>query len=456
MADTAWVLIHYGSVGEGKHRRLAWLSLARHNGHRPIRQAFWRLNPGASVGLLDQMMSHQPEALMKESVAFADIADEVRQWLEDAQLIALHEREAGHLLRSHFQEAGLKWRGRIQPLAPFLEAAGMEAGELSRPNLRTLSRANGLPVPEGREEEVAPSMLLHLWQEAHQRLRGEKMQQVGQALKRLHSLPSQVDHRALHHLPNRCGVYYLMDEQRRVLYIGKSNRIHDRVRSHLTNDRPDSAGYHLRRQVHTFQHTETGGALVALILESEEIKRWMPPFNRAQRRKKRRYALHFLEGDNCYEIALRHPKRPPLREFASRQSALHFLQRRLEQLEQDPGDVHVDAINRVYPGDSIAPWAWPPDPLVHEPAFPWDDFFVLGPGRTPEERSLVMVKDQAYVGFGFAEAETLEAQPPMHWRLFVRSRRNDEDVRHIIRQWLRQHGEDELVVVAEDGNVTSQ
>ena len=452
MGDSAWILIHYGCVGSRQRRRLVWLSLVRHNGKRPIGANFWRINPGIAVNLLDQMVSHQPEALLEAAPLFGEIAREVHQQLEKGRLIAPKDREAAHLLRSHFDEAGFKWRGRVQPLDPYLEAAGMEAGTLAKGNLHAAARANGLPVPDLMvpEEKAGPMMMLNLWQEARQRLSGEKMDALRKHESQRGIIPRHIDHKALHQLPNRCGVYYMLDANQRMLYIGKSNRIHDRIRSHLANDQPDSPGYHLRRQVFTFRYTETGSELIALLLESSEIKRYMPPYNKAQRRKKRRYVLHYSHEGGYYEIALRQPERPGLKEFASRNGVLYFLQRRLSQLGIPPENARLQSNCRIYRGPQIDEAKWQPDVLVREPLFPWDHFFIVGPGRQEEERSLVLVYQQTYKGFGFAEASALEAQSPQHWFPFIRRRPDNEDLRAILRQWIKRTEAEDVVAIDPD------
>lgn len=450
MGDTAWILIHYGFVGNRKNRRLAWLSLTRHNGIRPIGHHFWRIRPGTAVNLLDQMVSHQPEALMEEAQPFSELAETIRDQLQGARLVAMDGREATHLLRAHFDQAGIRWRASVHAIDPFLEQAGMEAGPLAKGHLRAACRANGLPVlQEQREEDAGPAMLLNLWQTARNRLSGETLDHLRKTEARRGAIPRAIDHKALHQLPNRCGIYYLLDANHRILYVGKSNRIYDRVRSHLANDQPDSPGYHLRRQVFTFRHTETGSELVALLLESSEIKRYMPPYNRALRRKKKRYALHYDAEGDYYEIALRQPERPGLKEFASRDGVLSFLQRRLRQLGLDAQSVRLEPNYRIYRQKEVDPALWRPEVLVTEPPFPWDHFYILGPGRQEGERSLVCIQKQAFAGFGFAEASALEAQAPVHWKPFIRSRPDDEDQRAIIRQWLRKNKGEDVVLQKE-------
>src|SRR5690606_13388670 len=84
-------------------------------------------------------------------------------------------------------------------------------------------------------------------------------------------------------LPEEPGVYYFMNNNDEIIYIGKSNNIKNRVASHFRNGKS-------RRSVEMIQETVdirsecTGSELIALLKESEEIKHFKPKYNQAQKR----------------------------------------------------------------------------------------------------------------------------------------------------------------------------
>lgn len=86
------------------------------------------------------------------------------------------------------------------------------------------------------------------------------------------------------HLPSRCGVYLMKDEEGHVLYVGKSTNIRRRVREHF---RPDVDGQRRLHKVLKFvrrvDHIETASELEALLLESRLIKHCLPQGNKMQR-----------------------------------------------------------------------------------------------------------------------------------------------------------------------------
>jgi len=83
-------------------------------------------------------------------------------------------------------------------------------------------------------------------------------------------------------LPDRPGVYRLLDPGNRVLYIGKATSLRSRVNSYFQKQRGFSERtLELLTRVREVDVTETGSALEAALLEADEIKKRNPPYNQA-------------------------------------------------------------------------------------------------------------------------------------------------------------------------------
>jgi excinuclease UvrABC nuclease subunit len=96
-------------------------------------------------------------------------------------------------------------------------------------------------------------------------------------------------------LPACPGVYLFRDRSRRLLYVGKSVSLRQRVRSYFG----EHAGRfpklrRLRSRAAAIEWTETGSELEALLLESRLVKEHHPPFNRLLHRHRH---LVFLRLD---------------------------------------------------------------------------------------------------------------------------------------------------------------
>lgn len=101
------------------------------------------------------------------------------------------------------------------------------------------------------------------------------------------AFPPYLDRKEYDQLPETPGVYYLYDKEDRLLYIGKSKNIKNRVKAHFKVTGNKSKEVEFKNNISHIDHTETGNELAALLLECHEIKTKRPLYNRAL--SKRRY-----------------------------------------------------------------------------------------------------------------------------------------------------------------------
>lgn len=136
-------------------------------------------------------------------------------------------------------------------------------------------------------------------------------------------------------LPERPGVYYFYDKNNILLYIGKSKNIRKRVLSHFYHHDETKRHAELIKQTTHIDFTCTAGELGALLLESSEIKKKQPIYNRRLRKHQNLYSwvlddelkpvLHLVDdiADDKISIGL----------YQSQIRAKEWLLRRIEKNE---------------------------------------------------------------------------------------------------------------------------
>ena len=91
---------------------------------------------------------------------------------------------------------------------------------------------------------------------------------------------SEFDGRAfVRNLPDRPGVYRMLDAQARIVYVGKARSLKSRVGSYFRADQIDPKIQALLRAVADIEVTVTNSDIEALLLEYNLIKRHRPRFN---------------------------------------------------------------------------------------------------------------------------------------------------------------------------------
>jgi DNA polymerase-3 subunit epsilon len=102
--------------------------------------------------------------------------------------------------------------------------------------------------------------------------------------KRLYPMNPQIRQQ----LPDKPGVYRMLRAGGDLLYIGKAKSLKQRVNSYFRPKAPHAEHtLEMLTQARELKVTQTGSALEAAILESDEIKRHSPPYNIALRRRQR-------------------------------------------------------------------------------------------------------------------------------------------------------------------------
>jgi DNA polymerase III subunit epsilon len=243
------------------------------------------------------------------------------------------------------------------------------------------------------------------------------------------NLPKTISIERLHQLPTACGVYYLHDEKGAVIYVGKSINIQKRMFEHF-NDKTEK-GVKLRKGVHDFSYELTGSELVALLLESAEIKRIQPTINKAQRAVHFPYCIFSFKDEQGYtrfhavkNMATLRKKNNVLVEFQKLQDAKGYLKGMVTRFDlcanlMDPNSVGRcfnyqlkqckgaclasagDADNAESPDtyNARAQAAIEKIRVIFE-----EDFFIIDVGRTKDEQAVVLIRDGHYRGFGYIDA----------------------------------------------------
>jgi len=122
-------------------------------------------------------------------------------------------------------------------------------------------------------------------------------------------------------LPDKPGVYKMMNARGEILYVGKATSLKSRVNSYFRGQRnKDPRKLEMLTQTHNIDHIECGSALEAAILETDEIKRHDPPYNYSLKRKQRQLAF-FDENlsSMSYTQSIDHPIGPFSGHFALEQ-----------------------------------------------------------------------------------------------------------------------------------------
>lgn len=105
-------------------------------------------------------------------------------------------------------------------------------------------------------------------------------------------------------VPHTPGVYYFLDKDGTVLYVGKAKDLKVRVRTYFNGGDGRHKVGRLVEEVAEVRVTETGSELMALVLEAREIRRLLPRYNSAGRGDRASWFIR-LDGNEPYPVPVR-------------------------------------------------------------------------------------------------------------------------------------------------------
>lgn len=270
----------------------------------------------------------------------------------------------------------------------------------------------------------------------------------------LRGLHSNLKKEILDSLPHETGVYYFFDEEQQLIYIGKSNNIYSRVLSHLSNTTTRKA-IEMRERIVNVNYEICGSELVALLLESNEIKTQMPIYNRAQRRTTYVWGMyHYLNSDGyiCLRLAkTNEEKETPINVFRTKKTALSELERLTEEFQlcqnmnglyQSSGACFHYTIKQCLGAcvgeEPTEDYNQRVERLIKLYQYQNHNLLIVDPGRRVGEKSIVLIENFVYRGFGFVAEEELDQSIDVI-KSFIKYYPDNKDVATIIRGYLRQN-----------------
>ncbi|MDT8401011.1 MAG: exonuclease domain-containing protein [Bacteroidales bacterium] len=230
-------------------------------------------------------------------------------------------------------------------------------------------------------------------------------------------LHPSLNNEKLDRLPGEAGVYYFYNSNKDLIYIGKSKNIRQRVMSHLSNNSSKRA-MQMRDEIADIDYELTGNELIALLKESEEIKRNKPLYNRAQRRTSYTWGIVSKRDKKAYIrfeiINIKDNKAHPLSVFTSKEGArskMNMLVNKYELCQQlcglyksSGGCFHrqVGICRGACTGEeNAASYNMRAQKALDEFVFSRDNFFIIEQGRSEEEKSAIKIINGQYAGYGF-------------------------------------------------------
>lgn len=467
MKNQRYAIIDIETTGSKAMRdRITEIAIVLHDGDKIINQWQSLINPECYVPYYITELTGISQEMVQDAPKFYEIAKTVVELTEGSVFVAHNVRFDYGFIRAEFQRLGYTFTRK--------QLCTVRLSRKSFPGLRSYSLGNlinhfNIPV-DARHRAMADTLAtVKIFEKIIARKNGptQVKEMVNLGIKES-LLPANISVEKLHSLPEACGVYYFHDKAGNLAYVGKSINIKKRVAEHFA--KVTEKARKLQNCVHEITYELTGSELIALLLESEEIKKHRPYINRKQRTRSFPFAIHTFKDENGYirfdtlkttakdrktlQILAEFPKLgnaksrlqrvvrtfglcPQLAGLEARTTGKVCFNYHLKKCEGACADLEEATIYNERAEKAIAFLSQLFD----------DDFFLIDEGRRADERAVVLVEGNCYKGFGYIDGSN-GAMGLEDLRSVINGKFKDNpEVKGIIRKFMFNNPDMERIVI---------
>ncbi|MGB0929579.1 MAG: exonuclease domain-containing protein [Chitinophagales bacterium] len=430
MSEVIFTIVDLEFTGGSPRRdKIMEVALVKYANGKIIDRFHSLVNPEKEVSEFLMALVNFSEKRLKKAPVFEDIAEQIFDFTKDTTLVGFNIRLSYALLKSAFKPTPFRFQRPHLDLKMLIEqrfdtAADLEDKPKSK-SLGGLCRHFGLKYENSYNLKKRAKTIAQVFEKLFIQHYPSIDKKFVRSIALTAKLPPNLSPQKVDELPKATGVYYFLDKKGRIIYLGKSLHIRDRIMSHFNTDLESSKKQNMITATYDLQYRLTGSELIALLLESDEIKRYMPAFNRAQRRKRYKYGVYIEVNELGFKVleidSLKLERKEQLfQKFSSKWQAFSFVLRAAVQYQlslewcnlmafeawirqsaytdedfvevEDSLEVHNDKIDR----------------LVKLYSYPADNMLIIDKGRNELEKSVVIIEGNQYLGYAYVPLEKIK------------------------------------------------
>jgi len=386
--------------------------------------------------------------MLRTAPKFYEVAKRIVEITEDCIVVAHNAKFDNRILKTEFKRLGFEFERKT--LCTVELAKDLIPGQTSY-SLGKLVRSLGIPVTDRHRASGDALATVKLFKMLLDKDTTKTIIQQSIRLNPKHQLePRHLD--IIEQMPAITGIYYIHKANGEIIYIGKSNNIKKRINQHFTNTNQKSKK--IQQYVATVTYEATGSELVALLKESEEIKRNRPIYNRALKRNSFTHALYSFIDENNYinlKIDIVDGRKKPITTFSNRQSGKSFITKAVEEYnlcqkltglyktKTSCFNYDIKTCNGAcIEKESSETYNQRIEALINKNSYKNKNMVIIDRGREVDERSAILIENGVFKGLGYFNLnyqinniEVLES--------IITPMTNNRDTQHIIQSYLRKN-----------------
>jgi len=444
--------------GSASKSRITEIAILIHDGEKVIEEYETLLNPCTEIpwniirltGITNEMVVDAPQ--------FREVAQKVDELTKDCVFVAHNVNFDYGFFRAEFDRIGMSYRRK--KLCTVRLSRKLLPGKFSY-SLGKLCASEGIPLHDrhramgdAKATTILFSKLLKLDQDGF--IQKSLNPQSLEAL-----MPPNLPKSEFLGLPNAQGIYYFLDQKKRIVYIGKAKNLKQRVHSHFSGNSNTKSKYYFVKNIYGIDFKLVPNNLLLDLVEATEIKKHWPRYNRAMKRITLNHGLFQYEDRNGYLRFVmgrcgKHDK--PLKSFKSLLQLKDFLKTMIIEYNLCPRLSGLQPISHGkcnYVEDLDCQGACEKQEEAHvynlrhkkavnEKVNENSTFVIREPEKNEKEQAVVLIEKGRYKGFGtlpldsdLSNLESVKTQ--------ISSAYDDQDLSILVHAYLSKAKEENVI-----------
>lgn len=438
------------TTGNGyKGQKITEISIFTFDGKHIVDEFTSLVNPEQNIPPFITNLTGIDNAMVRNAPKFYEIAKKVAELTQDTIFVAHNVNFDYNIIQAEFKSLGFDFKRK--KLCTVRLSRKIIPG-LNSYSLGAICSSEKIPINGRHRAKGDAEATTELFRRLIERDDEFIINSFLNTRSRQATLPPLLDKKVVDNLPETFGVYYFKNAAKEVIYVGKANNIKQRVISHFYDKKKKEQSMCLETADISF--TETGSELLALLLESSEIKKIYPKYNRAQRKAGEAVGLFSYEDQKgIIHLAYNRLKliSSPITKYYTVAECRNHLEYLCTEFELCPKYCHLQTnVSSCFhyqikeckgiccDEESVESYNSRVQEAITSVGIGAENLVIKEPGRTENEIGFALILDGIYKGFGYVETyQSEQLTNPEDYQFFVNPQKDNRDIQRILASYLR-------------------
>lgn len=443
--------------GSPKHSKITEVSIFKTDGTNILAEYTTLVHPEQKIPEFIVRLTGISDAMVENSPKFYEIAKDIVEFTSGCIFVAHNAAFDYGMMRAEYKRIGYDYR--LPQMCTVKASRKVIPGHASY-SLGTLCKDLKIKLKERHRaagDARATVELFHLiYQKTKQNISAFIQYEVNPKM-----INSNFNLDLLDEIPNKIGVYLFYNEYNNIVYIGKSIHLRSRIEQHLRNTK-SAKGLKMLKDIVRVEYEITGSELIAMLKESELIKKHKPIFNRRLRKSIFPYGVYDELNKTGY-LELNVQKIDdnevlPLQYFDKKKEANAYLNIIVEKYQlcqklcsvykTDSSCFHytiAQCKGACLGEESASAYNKRVQKYIDETSMDDNSYLIIEKGRTKLEKSIVWIEKGHVRGFGYAPFH-FNGEKNLHsLKRYVSEIKEDKDSKMIVKSYFKKVAKSKIV-----------